>query len=41
MSTITAHLTAEQFEEAGIRPDARPEQLAVDDWCRLAGVVSR
>lgn len=33
-------VTAEQFEAAAIRPDARPEQLGIDDWCRLAEAVS-
>ncbi|NNE12481.1 MAG: 16S rRNA (adenine(1518)-N(6)/adenine(1519)-N(6))-dimethyltransferase RsmA [Ilumatobacter sp.] len=31
----------EQFAAAGVAPDARPEQLALDDWCRLAGAVTR
>lgn len=28
-------VTAEQFERAGVSPEARPEQLGLDDWCRL------
>ncbi len=27
------------FAAAGVAPEARPEQLGVDDWCRLAGAV--
>jgi 16S rRNA (adenine1518-N6/adenine1519-N6)-dimethyltransferase len=27
------------FERAGVPPDARPEQLSLDDWDRLAGSV--
>ena len=27
------------FERAGVRPDARPEQLSLDDWDRLASSV--
>lgn len=29
-------VTAEQFAHAQVADDARPERLAVDDWCRLA-----
>lgn len=28
-------VTPEQFERAEVAPDARPEQLGLDDWCRL------
>jgi len=31
---------AEQFTAADISPEARPEQLGLDDWCRLARVIS-
>jgi 16S rRNA (adenine1518-N6/adenine1519-N6)-dimethyltransferase len=30
-------VTAEQFERAGISPEARPEELGLEAWCRLAG----
>ena len=29
-----------RFEEAGINPVSRPEELYVDDWCRLTGVLT-
>jgi len=29
----------EQFEAAGVAPDARPEQIDVAGWCALAGAV--
>ena len=32
-------VTAEQFDAADVRPDARPEQLGLDAWCRLARAV--
>jgi 16S rRNA (adenine1518-N6/adenine1519-N6)-dimethyltransferase len=38
--SLADRVTAEQFEQAGIRPDARPEELGVDDWCRLTAVIS-
>lgn len=28
-------VTPEQFERAGVSPEARPEQLGLDAWCRL------
>ena len=28
-------VTPEHFERAGVSPEARPEQLDLDDWCRL------
>ena len=28
-------VTPEQFAAAGVEPTARPEQLGLDDWCRL------
>jgi hypothetical protein len=37
--SLADRVTPDQFEAAAIRPDARPEELAVDDWCRLAGAV--
>jgi len=30
----------ERFEAAGVSPEARPEQLGLDAWCRMAGVIS-
>jgi 16S rRNA (adenine1518-N6/adenine1519-N6)-dimethyltransferase len=33
-------VSADEFAEAGIPPTARPEELALDDWCRLT-VASR
>lgn len=33
-------VTAEQFAAADVSPEARPEQLGLDAWCRLAEVVS-
>jgi 16S rRNA (adenine1518-N6/adenine1519-N6)-dimethyltransferase len=38
--SLAAEVRPEQFAAAGIRPDARPEELAVDDWCRLAAAVT-
>jgi 16S rRNA (adenine1518-N6/adenine1519-N6)-dimethyltransferase len=29
-------VTPEQFEQAGVSPESRPEELALADWCRLA-----
>ena len=34
--TIGDLVTPEQFAAAGVAPTARPEELAVEDWCRLA-----
>lgn len=36
-------VTHDQFEQAGVDPEARPEQLGLDDWCRLtdATLVTR
>lgn len=36
--TLAALVTAEQFQAAGVAPTARPEELTVEDWCRLARV---
>jgi 16S rRNA (adenine1518-N6/adenine1519-N6)-dimethyltransferase len=33
--SLNGVVTAEQFEAAGISPEARPEQLGIDDWVRL------
>jgi 16S rRNA A1518/A1519 N6-dimethyltransferase RsmA/KsgA/DIM1 with predicted DNA glycosylase/AP lyase activity len=27
------------FEAAGVSPEARPEQLAIDDWVRLTNAA--
>ena len=32
-------VTPEQFAAAGVSPEARPEQLDVDAWCRLTDAV--
>lgn len=37
--SLADRVTPEQFEAAGIRPDARPEELTIDHWCRLAAAV--
>ncbi len=34
--TLGELVTPEQFAAAGVAPTARPEELAVEDWCRLA-----
>jgi 16S rRNA (adenine1518-N6/adenine1519-N6)-dimethyltransferase len=34
-------VTAATFEQAGIRPDARPEQLGIEAWGRLTDAVDR
>jgi 16S rRNA (adenine1518-N6/adenine1519-N6)-dimethyltransferase len=39
--SLVGVVTAEQFAAAGIDPTARPEQLDVAAWCRLAGVTAR
>ncbi|HEX7097402.1 MAG TPA: 16S rRNA (adenine(1518)-N(6)/adenine(1519)-N(6))-dimethyltransferase RsmA [Acidimicrobiales bacterium] len=37
---LSGRVTAEQFAAAGVAPEARAEQLAVEDWARLARVVA-
>ena len=37
--SLAGVVTAGQFAAAGIAETARPEELALDDWVRLAGVV--
>ncbi len=32
-------VTAEQFAVAGVSPEARPEELGIDQWCRLTDAV--
>ena len=38
--SLAALVPAEAFEVAGIRPQARPEELSVEDWGRLAACTS-
>ncbi len=38
--SLSGTVTLEQFAEADVSPEARPEQLGLDDWCRLAAVTS-
>ena len=38
--SLASVVTAEQFERAGVAPEARPEQLGLDDWCRLATTIT-
>ena len=35
--SLAGVVTAEQFAAAGVAATARPEELALDDWVRLAG----
>jgi 16S rRNA (adenine1518-N6/adenine1519-N6)-dimethyltransferase len=37
--SLAGTVTAQQFHDAGISPEDRPEQLALADWCRLAATV--
>jgi 16S rRNA (adenine1518-N6/adenine1519-N6)-dimethyltransferase len=37
--SLASLIDAAAFERAGVRPDARPEQLSLDDWDRLASSV--
>ena len=39
--SLAALVPAEAFAAAGIRPEARAEELAVEDWGRLAACTSR
>ena len=38
---LSERVSAEQFAAAGVAPTARAEELSVEDWGRLAKVVSR
>lgn len=38
--SLAGRIIPGQFEAAGIRPDARPEELAVEDWGRLADAAT-
>ncbi|HEX4866023.1 MAG TPA: 16S rRNA (adenine(1518)-N(6)/adenine(1519)-N(6))-dimethyltransferase RsmA [Acidimicrobiales bacterium] len=37
--SLAAHLGSDELTSAGIRPEARAEELALEDWLRLAAVV--
>lgn len=37
--SLSSHVTIEQLEEAEIAPTARPEELGVEQWARLATVA--
>ncbi len=39
--SLAALVTAEAFERSGVRPEARAEELSVEDWGRLAACVRR
>ena len=39
--SLAGVVTAEQFAAAGVRPEARAEELDVDDWGRLTAAVGR
>jgi 16S rRNA (adenine1518-N6/adenine1519-N6)-dimethyltransferase len=38
--SLASHVTPEQFVAAAVSPEARPEELDVAAWCRLADVVA-
>jgi 16S rRNA (adenine1518-N6/adenine1519-N6)-dimethyltransferase len=38
--SLAERVSPEQFAAAAISPEARPEQLDVDAWCRLTETVS-
>ena len=38
--SLAALVTGHQFELAGVSPQSRTEDLGLDEWCRLAGVVA-
>ncbi|MDJ0768841.1 MAG: 16S rRNA (adenine(1518)-N(6)/adenine(1519)-N(6))-dimethyltransferase RsmA [Ilumatobacter sp.] len=38
--SLSSVVTADQFAIAEISPEARPEQLSLDDWCRLTDAVT-
>ena len=38
--SLNGVVAAEQFEVAGVSPEARPEQLAIDDWVRLTQALA-
>lgn len=38
--SLRGTVSGEQFAAAGVASDARPEQLGLDDWCRLTEAIS-
>ena len=38
--SLRDRVDAEQFEIAGLSPESRPEELGLDEWCRLAATVA-
>jgi len=38
--SLKGAVTTEQFDDAGVAPQARPEELGLDAWCRLAQTVA-
>ena len=38
--SLRTAVTPDQFERAGVAPEARPEELDLDAWCRLARAVA-
>ncbi len=38
--SLRDRVNAAQFDAAGVSPEARPEELDLDAWCRLAAVVT-
>ena len=37
--SLNGRVTGEQFAAADVPPEARPEQLGIDEWCRLTDAV--
>jgi 16S rRNA (adenine1518-N6/adenine1519-N6)-dimethyltransferase len=38
--SLAGEVTADAYEAAGVSPEARPEQLGLDEWCRLTDAVA-
>lgn len=38
--SLRDRVDAGQFETAGVSPESRPEELGLDEWCRLAGAIT-
>ncbi len=38
--SLKGTVTTKQFDDAGVAPQARPEELGLDAWCRLAQTVA-
>jgi 16S rRNA (adenine1518-N6/adenine1519-N6)-dimethyltransferase len=38
--SLRDRVTVAQFVAAGVTPESRPEQVGLDDWCRLAAATS-